>query len=589
MTSARLLFKRLRIKQIIIVVFLFIVAILSTFLFFDFKYSGKILPNVFISDVNVGGLNHEDAVNKLSQNIKVPEKVKLINQEDLFEIATNKINLTYDFNESANRAYYLSRTGNIFLDSFGKIKLLYSPKNIGLTTKIDEDVLSKFISVVAGQISVDPVMPTVSIVDRKIQINRGEQGTEMDSIHLRADIGIVLAYTKNDIINIPVTEVDPRLSDIEVLNLQKHAEKLIGRELKIKFESQTNVVDNFTYTDSLLLKLINPKGGINEEEIAKLISGIAKKINREPQNPKFKFEGERVSEFEPALDGVKLDENKLRESLINVIVQIENSEEEQITFDAPVIKTPPDVSTDGVNNLGIKELIGRGSSTYFHSIPGRVFNVSLATSRINGVLVKPGDTFSFNNALGDVSQFTGYQQAYIISEGKTILGDGGGVCQVSSTLFRALLNAGLPITERTAHAYRVGYYEQNSPPGMDATVYGPVPDLKFKNDTDNYILIVAKADPKHFSLIFELYGTKDGRIATISKPVVSNVTPALPTVYRDDPSLAVGTLKQVDYSASGAKVSFNYSVTRNGQAIISKKFISNYRPWAAVYLRGIKP
>lgn len=566
--------------------FLFFVAVLSTFLFFNFKYLNKIFPNVVIADVDVGGLNHEDAVNKLSQSIKVPERVKLIKQEDSFEIVTNKINLTYDFNESANRAYYLSRTGNIFLDSYGKIKLLYNPKNIGLTTKIDDGVLSKFISVVSGQISVDPVLPTVSIVNGKVQINKGKKGTEVDSTSLRAEIGLVLAYAKNDVINIPVKEVDLTLDDDEVVNLQKRAEKFIGRELRIKFESQSNVVDNFTYSDSLLLKLIRPEGGVNEEEVAKLIASIAKKINRDPQNPKFKFDGDRVSEFEPALDGIKLDESKLRESIINVISQIENSDEKQITLDAPVTKTPPDVSTDKVNNLGIKELIGRGSSTYFHSIPGRVFNVGLATSRINGVLVKPGDTFSFNNALGDVSEFTGYQQAYIISEGKTILGDGGGVCQVSSTLFRALLNAGLPITERTAHAYRVGYYEQNSPPGMDATVYGPLPDLKFKNDTDNYILIVAKADPKRFSLIFELYGTKDGRVATVTKPVVLNISPALPTVYQDDPSLPAGTLKQVDYSASGAKVSFNYKVERGGSTIFKKTFVSNYRPWAAVYLRG---
>ena len=213
----------------------------------------------------------------------------------------------------------------------------------------------------------------------------------------------------------------------------------------------------------------------------------------------------------------------------------------------------------------------------------------MAASRINGTLVKPGETFSFNNALGDVSQFTGYRQAYIISGGKTILGDGGGVCQVSTTLFRALLNGGLPINERTAHAYRVGYYEQNSPPGLDATVYGPTPDLKFTNDTPGHILITAKADSKNLSLVFELYGTSDGRKSTISNPVVSNITPALPTVYQDDPTLPMGKTKQIDYAAAGARVTFNYSVERNGENIYKKTFVSNYRPWAAVYLKGTGP
>ena len=239
--------------------------------------------------------------------------------------------------------------------------------------------------------------------------------------------------------------------------------------------------------------------------------------------------------------------------------------------------------------MGIKELIGRGTSTYFHSISGRVYNVSLAASRINGTLVKPGDTFSFNDTLGDVSSFTGYQQAYIISDGKTILGDGGGVCQVSTTLFRAALNAGLPILERQAHAYRVGYYEQNSPPGLDATVYGPSPDFKFKNDTPAYILIQAKANSKNYSLVFELYGASDGRVATISKPVVSGVTAPPEDRYQDDPSLPTGQTKQIDFKAWGAKVTFNYSVTRDGEQIYKRTFISNYRPWQAVYLRGTGP
>jgi len=169
------------------------------------------------------------------------------------------------------------------------------------------------------------------------------------------------------------------------------------------------------------------------------------------------------------------------------------------------------------------------------------------------------------------------------------LGDGGGVCQVSTTLFRALLDAGLPITERQAHAYRVGYYEQDSPPGIDATVYSPSPDLKFRNDTGNSILIVARANPKNYSLVFELYGTSDGRVATISKPVVTNVVPAPEDLYQDDPTLPTGTVKQIDFKAAGAKVTFKYKVTRNGETLSDRTFTSNYRPWQAIYLRGIAP
>lgn len=295
------------------------------------------------------------------------------------------------------------------------------------------------------------------------------------------------------------------------------------------------------------------------------------------------------TKFKPALPGIKVEKGVLEDLIIQKLTELELGNEKNITFDMPVTKVDPETDTGDINDFGIKELIGRGTSTYFHSIPGRVHNVTLASQRINGTLVKPGETFSFNNALGDVSAFTGYQQAYIIKDGKTILGDGGGVCQVSTTLFRALLNAGLPITERQAHAYRVGYYEQDSPPGLDATVFSPSPDLKFINDTGHYILIEAKADSKNYSLVFELYGTKDGRVSSISKPVVTNITAPPPDVYQDDPTLPVGTIKQVDYKAWGAKTTFHYVVTKDGSEIINKTFISNYKPWAAVYLRGTGP
>lgn len=318
---------------------------------------------------------------------------------------------------------------------------------------------------------------------------------------------------------------------------------------------------------------------IDENKLDDNVAKIASEINKDPIEAKFTFDGKKVTEFQTSSNGLRVN-----------ILDIENKiQSGDFSFELPVDVVYPAVSTDQINNLGIKELIGTGNSTYFHSIPGRVFNVDLAARRINGTLVKPGDTFSFNQTLGDVSKFTGYQQAYIISGGHTVLGDGGGVCQVSTTLFRAALNAGLPIVERTAHAYRVGYYEQNSPPGLDATVYAPEPDFKFKNDTPGYILIEAKNDPNNYSLVFDIYGTSDGRVSTISTPVVSNYSSPLPTVYQDDPTLPAGTLKQTDFAASGAKVVFNYSVSRNGEQIYQDTFISNYQPWAAAYLRGTGP
>ena len=393
-----------------------------------------------------------------------------------------------------------------------------------------------------------------------------------------------LSFAQDGQISIPVDVVDNTLNEAEAKLLSARAEKLLGKSVVMKFE-----YTEITLSDTDIFKLLAPKGGYNDEAIAALIEKNAPQVERDPQNPKFVFENGKVAEFQPALDGIKIDRASFRELIIEKLNALEPGSDKTLSLDIPVAKAPPEVNTGDVNDFGIKELIGRGTSTYFHSIPGRVHNVVLAASRMNGTLVKPGETFSFNATLGDVSAFTGYQQAYIISGGKTILGDGGGVCQVSTTLFRSLLDAGLPIVERQAHAYRVGYYEQDSSPGLDATVYSPSPDLKFTNDTGHYILIEAIADPKTYSLVFELYGTSDGRVASISKPVVTGVTAPPPDLYQDDPTLPAGVVKQVDYKAWGAKVTFNYVVTRDGQNIINKTFVSNYKAWQSIYLRGTGP
>jgi len=334
---------------------------------------------------------------------------------------------------------------------------------------------------------------------------------------------------------------------------------------------------------------LSPSYTFSENKLKEILSPLVLILDKQPIDALFTFENGRVTAFKPSQDGQAVDMEELKNDLKSRSFSVLSTGKAQtITFQIPIKELKSKITTDKVNNLGIRELIGTGTSLFQHSIPGRIFNVTLAASRLNGLLVAPGQTFSFNNALGDVSAFTGYQQAYIIKNGRTVLGDGGGVCQVSTTLFRAILDAGLPVLERTAHAYRVGYYEQDSPPGVDATVYGPSPDLRFKNDTNNYILIQTAIDPSILRLTFYFYGTKDGREVTLTTPVILSQTAPPPPAYQDDPTLPKGQVKQVDFSAWGANVYFTRQVVKDGKVIISEKFTSNYQPWQDIFLRGTK-
>ncbi|HKC15052.1 MAG TPA: VanW family protein [Patescibacteria group bacterium] len=324
----------------------------------------------------------------------------------------------------------------------------------------------------------------------------------------------------------------------------------------------------------------------SDEKLMEILSEFVKSVDKKPVDAVFKFENGRVTTFKPSEKGSAVDKDGLNSKILQQGSQVLYLRPKNLTIQIPIKTLEPSITTEAVNNFGIKELIGIGTSHFAHSIPSRIYNINLATSKFDGVLIAPDEVFSFDKVLGDVSAYTGYKQAYIIQGGKTILGDGGGVCQVSTTFFRAVLNAGLPIVERHAHSYRVGYYEQDSYPGIDATVYYPSVDLKFKNDTGHHILVQTAIDPDNLQLTFYLYGTRDGRTTSISQPVVTNQTPPPPPSYQDDPTLPKNQIKQIDFEAWGANVFFTREVKKDGKTMISEKFVSDYQPWQAIFLKG---
>ncbi len=326
----------------------------------------------------------------------------------------------------------------------------------------------------------------------------------------------------------------------------------------------------------------------DEAPIADTLKLLELQYNIEPKNALFELKGTKVSAFATEKNGlmVNSDEVKraIRSTLTNRAVLSYASKPLAFVVTSRVVK--PQVALAQANTQGITELIGEGMSDYTHSIPGRIHNLLLASDKLHGTLIPKGAVFSYNDTVGEISARTGYQQAYVIVNGRTELGDGGGVCQTSTTLFRTAINTGLPITEWTAHAYRVGYYENDSKPGRDATVYSPSVDLKFRNDTPAAILIQVEKDLENMTLTYRFWGKKDGRTIMISDVSTSGAVPAPPDRFQDDPTLKKGVTKQVDWAAGGLRAWFDYKVTKGSEVIQEKTFVSNYKPWQAVYLVG---
>ncbi len=337
--------------------------------------------------------------------------------------------------------------------------------------------------------------------------------------------------------------------------------------------------------------ILPPEVSLNRPALEQLLDTVAPKIEKPAVDAVFTFNQNtgpdlkgRVVAFRPSENGLILDREKIYQELI---LNVKNSRSSSIPLYSRV--TLPTIETSTADHMGIKNFLGRGESYFYDSIPGRVYNIKLGTEKITGSLVAPDETFSFATSIGTVSAVFGFQKAYAIIKGKTVLDDGGGVCQVSTTLYRAVLNAGLPVIARTAHAYRVGFYEQGGfKPGLDATVYPPSPDFKFKNDTGHWLLIQATFDPAKAKLIFDIFGTSDGRQTAITGPFILSTSPPPEPIYEDDPNLPAGQVKQVDTAHFGANVYFERKVIRGDQLLISEIVRSNYIPWPARFLRGTK-
>lgn len=316
------------------------------------------------------------------------------------------------------------------------------------------------------------------------------------------------------------------------------------------------------------------------------LSYLEDQYNRPAENALFRFEEGRVTSFKVEKNGLRIKKEKAMSDFAYIVEGVKKFNTDMIVLEIEEEIIKPEITLSSSNDFGIVEKIGEGKSDYSGSIPERIHNLILASSRFNGVLVPKDEVFSFNNTIGDISSSTGYKPAYVIKNGRTVLGDGGGVCQVSTTLFRAALNAGLPIVERTAHAYRVHYYENDGKPGFDATVFGPTVDLKFKNDSPTYILIQTEVLQDQNLLIFHLYGKKDDRKIYVSEAKVWDELPPPQPLYQEDPTLKRGMTRQVDWSAWGAKASFHYKVEKDGKITEDRDFYSVFRPWQAVYLVG---
>lgn len=237
-----------------------------------------------------------------------------------------------------------------------------------------------------------------------------------------------------------------------------------------------------------------------------------------------------------------------------------------------------------------QQVLGVATTSYYGSYSERVNNIARGAARLNGRVVQPGRSFSFNAALGSAGTADGFVEGYAIVNGRLEKVVGGGLCQVSTTLYRAVFRAGLQIVSRQNHSYVINFYE--NVPGFDATVFSPDVDFIWRNDTKYPITIYAKTNPAKGTVTVSLYGYSDGRTAKMIGPTVSKVVQQGKPVWQYDPTMKRGQVRQMVHGRPGMHVAMQRIVTLpNGQVLHKDNLPSQYRPWASffIYGKGVTP
>lgn len=577
---------------------LFLAALLIWTLGYQLVYAGRIFPGVSVAGVDLSGMSPADASVTLTQRLVFPYQGQILMRdgEQIWVASPAELGMVFDASASAQSAYKLGRSGGLF-GAFGdQIDSLRLGKTSEAVIIFDQHIAYAYLQRLAIEIDQSPVEASLVIQGTEVIAQPGQLGRFLNVDAALIALSTQLQTFRDGEVILIVDEVPPQLLDVS--SQAETAKQILSAPLTLNLLGATQfdpgpwVFDVQTVAKMLLVRQTESENGSKLEvaldpgALNEILLGIASQVDRPAENARFIFndESRQLEVLRPALIGRVVDVESSRAFINQNILTGAHQIDLQVVTDTPAV-----VETMTAVELGITELVSAETSYFYGSSAERIQNVQTAAAAFHGVMIAPGETFSMGSVMGDISLDNGYAEALIIYGGRTIKGVGGGVCQVSTTLFRTAFFGGFPITERHSHAYRVYYYEQNADGsrsvnlvGLDATVYFPLVDFKFTNNTPNWLLMETYTDAAGRNLTWKFYSTSDGRTVDWGTTGTQNIVEAPKPLFVESDELAKNEIKQIDWSADGADVSVNRTVFRDGQVFFEDVFNTHYEPWQAV-------
>lgn len=591
------------------------------------RYANRILPGVSIQGVPVGGLTRHEALARLEQALVVEELpyLTLNGPESEWIFSTAHLGGYFDFESAVDEAWRLGRDSLFRMDMVTRLRLLWVGYNIVPAFYLEPGLSLTPLRQIARQEGRPPRQAQVTVAGMQVRGDAAQVGRDLDMAASQAAIieAVRAALGRSGwnaeprwqlarhnrpprtshfpIETIPVALVfeEVTLPLAEISEARQRAETILGAPVTLSLEvpafgqpSTTVQRHRWTIDRAQLAAWLTvapredratgaPKVELDAAAVRAFIETLAGEIERPPRQGRFGYDAATATLSVMAVEqyGIELD---VEAGLAALMTAILDPTDRHVELQANVIA--PAVTHEQLQALLPLELVGFGETGFAGSTEARMQNIEVATALYEGLVVPPRSRFSMVEHMGLVTLANGYTESWVIVGNRTLLGPGGGVCQVATTLFRAAFWGGFPIIERTPHSYRVAWYEP--PVGLDAAVFTPWVDVKFDNDTDTPLLIMTEMDRTTAKHYFRFYGRSIGRTVRMEGPHLGPLVPPGPAVIEMDPTLAPGQRVQIERPRDGVLVTVVRIIEVGGREVARERFVSDYVPWPARYREG---
>jgi vancomycin resistance protein YoaR len=583
-------------------VIIFSLLMVAVLIGYNISFAGKIYPGVAVAGVDLSGLEPSEAAQRLETGLDFPKHGKVLfrDGEKIWLASPSQVGFFLNPQATAAVAYQYGRTGGPLNRLTDQFKSWYVGSALPPMYIFDENAAQAYLAGIAAQTDTQKIEASLSIEGVEVVVHPSQTGRQLNIPDTLENLHLQLLTMHDGEVQLKIEEETPVILNVE--EQAQIAQKILSQPLNLTIpnphEGDPGI---WTFEKDYLAQLITIEQvsdtsgeryqvGLETAGLTSFLEGIAPQLAVNRQNARMMFNDEtrQLEVIEPAVIGRALN---VDDSIAAINEQLLTGEHD-IALNLDTIE--PAVGDDATaEQLGVTELVSSHTSYFYGSSAARIQNITTAAGQYHGILIPPGATFSMGEALGDVSLDNGYAEALIIYGDRTIEGVGGGVCQVSTTLFRTVFFGGYPVIERYPHAYRVGYYElkadggyNTSLAGLDATVYTPLVDFKFTNDTQNWLLMETYVSQAARSLTWKFYSTSDGRSVDWNTTGLKNKVDPPDPLYEENSELSKGEVDQVDWAVEGADVTITRSVTRNGETLFEDAFTTHYVPWQAKYEYG---